>query len=57
MANQMLAEVEKALKTAPVEERLALPIAQLPWQWVERNTGEIARFHPRFGPEWSSGRD
>jgi uncharacterized YccA/Bax inhibitor family protein len=25
MANQMLAEVEKALKTAPVEERLALP--------------------------------
>lgn len=39
------------------EERLALPIAQLPWQWVERNTGEIARIHPRFGPEWSSGRD
>ncbi|HET7902478.1 MAG TPA: Bax inhibitor-1/YccA family protein [Candidatus Nanopelagicales bacterium] len=25
MANQMLAEVEKALKTAPVEDRLALP--------------------------------
>ncbi len=40
-----------------VEERLALPIALLPWQWVERNTGEIARFHPRFGPEWTSDRD
>ena len=36
---------------------LMLPIALLPWQWVERNTGEIARFHPRFGPEWSSERD
>ncbi|MBI5170257.1 MAG: hypothetical protein HZA61_12275 [Candidatus Eisenbacteria bacterium] len=39
------------------EERLALPIALLPWQWVERNTGEIARFHPRFGPEWAADRD
>ena len=46
-----------ALASEQRRRNLALPIALLPWQWVERNTGEIARFHPRFGPEWSSERD
>ncbi len=39
------------------EERLALPIARLPWQWVARNGVETAALHPRFGPEWSATRD
>jgi ABC-type transport system substrate-binding protein len=32
------------------EELAALPLARLPWVWVERETGSRARFHPRFGP-------
>lgn len=46
-----------AAQSRLAEERLALPIAGLPWQWVERSGGSIARFHPRFGPEWSAGRN
>lgn len=38
------------------DERLALPIALLPWQWVERSSGSNAHFHPRFGPEWATPR-
>ncbi len=32
------------------EERVALPLARLPWVWVERS-GATGGFHPRFGPE------
>ncbi|MFN8588932.1 MAG: ABC transporter substrate-binding protein [Candidatus Eisenbacteria bacterium] len=40
-----------------VEERLALPVARLPWLWVARQGGAGVAFHPRFGPEWASSRD
>ena len=33
------------------EERIALPLARLPWVWLERAAGPIAPVHPRFGPE------
>jgi len=32
------------------EERVALPIARLPWVWVER-AGIVGGFHPRYGPD------
>jgi ABC-type transport system substrate-binding protein len=32
------------------EERIVLPLAALPWVWIERNGGGES-FHPRFGPE------
>jgi ABC-type transport system substrate-binding protein len=33
------------------EERIVLPLARLPWVWVERAAGPAATFHPRLGPE------
>ena len=33
------------------EERIALPLARLPWVWLERAAGPMAPVHPRFGPE------
>ncbi|MBI5710353.1 MAG: hypothetical protein HZC42_08635 [Candidatus Eisenbacteria bacterium] len=38
------------------EERVALPLAELPWVWVERAGAAGTGFHPRFGPE-CAGRD
>lgn len=32
------------------EERVAIPLAELPWLWVEREGTEPAGFHPHFGP-------
>jgi hypothetical protein len=32
------------------EEYVALPIAELPWLWVQR-ADAAGRFHPRFGPD------
>lgn len=45
-----------AAQSRLTEERLALPLAGLPWQWVKRVGGGIGRFHPRFGPEFSTDR-
>jgi peptide/nickel transport system substrate-binding protein len=33
------------------EERVALPLAGLSWDWVERPQEGAVAFHPRFGPE------
>ena len=33
------------------EERVVLPLAELPWVWVERAAAPRTGFHPRFGPE------
>jgi hypothetical protein len=33
------------------EERIVLPLARLPWIWIERAAGPVAPFHPRYGPE------
>ena len=32
------------------EELVALPLARLPWVWLERTGGSAVSFHPRFGP-------
>jgi ABC-type transport system substrate-binding protein len=37
------------------EELVALPIAELPWLWIEREGAASARFHPHFGPDCSAG--
>lgn len=36
------------------EELIALPLADMPWLWLERTTGTGARFHPRYGPEFTT---
>ncbi|OGF05523.1 MAG: hypothetical protein A2W00_01670 [Candidatus Eisenbacteria bacterium RBG_16_71_46] len=33
------------------EERVALPLARLPWSWVARQGGPVAGFHPHYGPD------
>ena len=33
------------------EELVALPIAELPWLWIEREGAGSRAFHPHFGPE------
>jgi len=33
-----------------VDEDIVLPIANLPWLWVQRASAQ-GRFHPRFGPD------
>ncbi len=33
------------------EERVVLPLARLPWLWIEREEGPRPSIHPRFGPE------
>jgi ABC-type transport system substrate-binding protein len=35
------------------EERIVLPLARLPWLWVDRSGSEVP-FHPRYGPEPAS---
>lgn len=32
------------------EELVALPLAELPWTWLSRTSGEPLPFHPRYGP-------
>ena len=39
------------------EELIALPVASLPWEWLEREGGPKVEFHPRFGPEFPSGHN
>lgn len=36
------------------EELVALPLAELPWQWVERSGQRVVRPSPRFGPEFAA---
>lgn len=36
------------------EDRVVLPLARLPWVWLERAEGPGAPFHPRYGPECPS---
>lgn len=38
------------------EERIALPIADLPWIWVERDGQRVVRLAPAYGPEFASTR-
>ena len=33
------------------EESVVLPLARLPWVWLERASGPVAPYHPRWGPE------
>ena len=33
------------------EEGIVLPLARLPWVWLERAAGPVAPFDPRFGPQ------
>ena len=35
------------------DERIVLPLAELPWMWITRD-GARVEFHPRFGPEIGS---
>jgi hypothetical protein len=47
---------ETALDLGLAERRLgeelpAIPLARLPWVWVERDGGAGVHVHPRFGPE------
>ena len=37
------------------EELAAIPIARLPWLWIDRVGGYRVGFHPRYGPEIASG--
>lgn len=32
-------------------EQVAVPLADLPWWWIERTGAHVTWFHPRFGPE------
>jgi hypothetical protein len=32
------------------EEMVVLPLADLPWVWIERSDHPVGNFHPRFGP-------
>jgi len=32
------------------EELAAIPLARLPWLWIERSTGTGVGFHPHYGP-------
>jgi hypothetical protein len=32
------------------EELTAIPLARLPWLWIERSSGAGVGFHPRYGP-------
>lgn len=38
-------------QTRIAEERVAIPLAGLPWVWVERHQTREALFHPAFGPD------
>ncbi len=38
------------------EEQAALPLARLPWEWVERTGPAAVRVSPRFGPEFAVSR-
>jgi hypothetical protein len=33
------------------DELVALPLADLPWRWLERAGGQETEFHPHFGPD------
>ena len=37
------------------EELAAIPLARLPWLWVERSGGSGVGFHPRYGPGPTAG--
>jgi ABC-type transport system substrate-binding protein len=40
-----------AVQARLAEELVALPLASLPWAWLERPGDGAVRLHPRFGPE------
>jgi ABC-type transport system substrate-binding protein len=46
----MTAQDLQAAQQRIADERIALPLARLPWVWVQRS-GAAGGFHPRFGPE------
>ncbi|HTR97121.1 MAG TPA: ABC transporter substrate-binding protein [Candidatus Acidoferrales bacterium] len=36
------------------EERIVLPLANLPLEWVGRTAGPIVAFHPEYGPQFAT---
>jgi ABC-type transport system substrate-binding protein len=47
----------KAVQDRVAEEAVVLPLAGLPWVWLERSDRTPVRFHPRFGPEGATSSD
>ena len=45
-----------AVQTRLAEERNVLPVADLPWLWVEREGQRVVKVSPRFGPEFAVPR-
>lgn len=45
-----------AVQSRLVEERNALPLAELPWIWIEREGPSVVRLSPRYGPEFAIPR-
>ena len=45
-----------AVQSRLVEERNVLPLAELPWIWIERQGQRVVRLSPRFGPEFAISR-
>lgn len=43
-----------AVQARLAEERNVLPVADLPWLWVERDGGGAVHPSPRFGPEFAT---
>ena len=43
-----------AVQTRLAEERNVLPVAELPWLWIEREGQRVVRLAPRFGPEFAT---
>ena len=42
-----------SVQTRLAEERNVLPVAELPWLWLEREGSRVVRLSPRFGPEFA----
>jgi hypothetical protein len=42
-----------AVQSRLAEERNVLPLAELPWIWIEREGQRVVRLSPRFGPEFA----
>jgi extracellular solute-binding protein (family 5) len=40
-----------AVQARLAEERIAIPLARLPWTWAQRENAAALRVHPRYGPD------
>jgi ABC-type transport system substrate-binding protein len=41
----------EAVQRRLAEDRVVLPLARLPWLWIERGAGPLVAVDPRFGPQ------